>query len=69
MAIGRTINRCEIEGRVKWRVASASHGRDDGAPIYGWTGAQTVCDPVTGLADSGDPYYCLTGVASAGMWK
>lgn len=36
---------------------------------YGWTGAQTVCDPVTGLADSGDPYYCLTGVPSVGLWK
>lgn len=36
---------------------------------YGWTRAQTVCDPVTGLADSGDPYYCLTGVASAVMWN
>src|SRR5271157_4696697 len=45
MAIGGTINRCEIEGRVKWRVASASHGRDDGAPIYGWTGAQPSLRP------------------------
>ncbi len=36
---------------------------------YGWTGAATYCDPVTGLADSGDPYYCLTGVASVALWK
>jgi len=36
---------------------------------YGWTGAPTTCDPVTGLADSGDPYYCLTGVAHAGLWE
>lgn len=36
---------------------------------YGWTGDTTVCDPVTGLADSGDPYYCLTGVASSRLWK
>ncbi len=36
---------------------------------YGWTGATTVCDPVTGLADSGDPYYCLTGVAGQTLWK
>ena len=36
---------------------------------YGWTGAATMCDPQTGLADSGDLYYCLTGVSSAGLWK
>jgi hypothetical protein len=36
---------------------------------YGWTGAPTSCDPHTGLADSGDPYYCLTGVASQPLWK
>jgi len=36
---------------------------------YGWTGEPTTCDPVTGLADSGDPYYCLTGVTSIGLWK
>jgi murein DD-endopeptidase MepM/ murein hydrolase activator NlpD len=36
---------------------------------YGWTGDATKCDPVTGLADSGDPYYCLTGVTSAELWK
>ena len=35
---------------------------------YGWTGDATKCDPVTGLADSGDPYYCLTGLVSAGLW-
>ena len=35
---------------------------------YGWTGAPTTCDPVTGLADSGDPYYCLTGVTSDRLW-
>lgn len=36
---------------------------------YGWTGAPTTCDPVTGLATSGDPYYCLTGVTSEALWK
>jgi len=36
---------------------------------YGWTGAPTTCDPVTGLATSGDPYYCLTGVTSEVLWK
>jgi hypothetical protein len=36
---------------------------------YGWTGPQTRCDPQTGLADSGDPYYCLTGVMSQPLWK
>ena len=36
---------------------------------YGWTGAATMCDPQTGLADSGDPYYCLTGVTSTRLWK
>ncbi|MGC2112687.1 MAG: M23 family metallopeptidase [Candidatus Korobacteraceae bacterium] len=36
---------------------------------YGWTGAATYCDPQTGLADSGDPYYCLTGVTSIPLWR
>jgi murein DD-endopeptidase MepM/ murein hydrolase activator NlpD len=36
---------------------------------YGWTGDQTVCDPGTGLADSGDPYYCLTGITSVRLWQ
>jgi hypothetical protein len=36
---------------------------------YGWTGGTTTCDPQTGLASSGDPYYCLTGVASGSLWK
>ncbi len=36
---------------------------------YGWTGAPTRCDPLTGLAISGDPYYCLTGVASQVLWR
>jgi hypothetical protein len=35
---------------------------------YGWTGAPTHCDPQTGLATSGDPYFCLTGVASQRLW-
>jgi len=34
----------------------------------GWTGAKS-CDPQTGLADSGDPYYCLTALASQPLWK
>ena len=43
----------------------------DCVPIdpYGWTGKATKCDPVTGLADSGDPYYCLTGVTGTQLWK
>ncbi len=36
---------------------------------YGWTGAQTICDPVTGHAKSGDPYFCLTGVVSQKLWQ
>ena len=35
---------------------------------YGWTGGPTHCDPITGLASSGDPYFCLTGVNSQRMW-
>ena len=35
---------------------------------YGWTGGPTRCDPHTGLATSGDPYYCLTGVSSQVLW-
>lgn len=42
----------------------------DCVPIdpYGWTGAPTRCDPQTGLATSGDPYFCLTGVISPRLW-
>lgn len=36
---------------------------------YGWAGEPTHCDPQTGLADSGDPYFCLTGVVSQSLWK
>ncbi len=36
---------------------------------YGWTGGPTTCDPQTGLATSGDPYYCLTGVTSGPLWN
>ncbi len=36
---------------------------------YGWTGGTTTCDPQTGLATSGDPYYCLTGIASVPLWQ
>jgi hypothetical protein len=36
---------------------------------YGWTGGTTTCDPQTGLASSGDPYYCLTGVTSVKLWQ
>jgi len=36
---------------------------------YGWTGEATKCDPVTGLATSGDPYFCLTGITSEKLWK
>lgn len=36
---------------------------------YGWTGEPTKCDPATGLARSGDPYFCLTGVTSVTLWK
>jgi len=35
---------------------------------YGWTGGPTRCDPQTGLAISGDPYFCLTGVINQRMW-
>ena len=48
-------------------VVSSSY---DCVPVdpYGWTGAPTHCDPVTGMATSGDPYFCLTGVAGQRMW-
>lgn len=36
---------------------------------YGWTGPPTQCDVETGLASSGDPYYCLTGVQSQRLWR
>jgi len=36
---------------------------------YGWRGDPTQCDPQTGLATSGDPYQCLTGVASEPLWS
>ncbi len=35
---------------------------------YGWTGEPTECDPQTGLAISGDPYFCLTGVINQRLW-
>jgi murein DD-endopeptidase MepM/ murein hydrolase activator NlpD len=36
---------------------------------YGWTGTATQCDAGTGLAISGDPYFCLTGVQSQRLWR
>ena len=36
---------------------------------YGWSGGTTTCDPTTGLAVTGDPYYCLTGVTNTSLWK
>ena len=36
---------------------------------YGWTGETTACDAQTGLASSGDPYYCLTGVTNVMLWQ
>jgi hypothetical protein len=47
-------------------------GQDyDCVPVdpYGWTGAPTQCDARTGLAMTGDPYYCLTGVQSQRLWR
>lgn len=46
-------------------------GGYDCVPVdpYGWTGAATHCDPLTGLATSGDPYFCLTGIAAQRLWR
>lgn len=48
-------------------VISSSY---DCVPVdpYGWTGEPTHCDPHTGFATSGDPYFCLTGVFSQRLW-